>query len=149
MRLEFETVGQNIEYTSPEDFFYTRLRNLPLSVLPREIELPFSTGGLITPFEPGTGFLNTIPADDACTVAWTVDVNLRAGPGTDYPIRQGIGGGYYGLPDARAVGTDGRLWWRLADGIWLAADNTAAAGACGALALVEAPPLPVETDTDV
>jgi hypothetical protein len=147
--LEFETIAQDIEFGPLHDYFYTRVRNLPLALLPREIELPFSTGGLITPFEPGTGFLNTLPAEGACTVAWTVDVNLRAGPGTDYPIRQGIGGGYYGQPDARAVGTDGRLWWRLADGIWLAADNTAAAGACGALALVEAPPLPVETDTDV
>jgi hypothetical protein len=149
------TSGERLVYAPGEAFpqaepyHYTRARNLPLALLPREIELPFSTGGLITPFEPGTGFLNSTPPDGVCTVAWTVDVNLRAGPGTDYPIRQGIGSGYYGQPDARAVGTDGRLWWRLADAIWLAADNTVAAGACGALALVEAPPLPVETDADV
>jgi len=124
----------------PETYDYVRARNLPLLLLPRQIELPFSTGGLITSFEPGTGFLNTIPADGPCTVAWTVDINLRAGPGTNYPIRQGVSGGYYAQPDARAVGTDGRLWWRLAEDVWLAADNTAAGGACGTLPLVEAPP---------
>jgi uncharacterized protein YgiM (DUF1202 family) len=129
-----------------EPYFYTRARNLPLALLPRQIELPFSMGGLIFQFEPGTGFLNTIPADGVCTVAWTADVNLRAGPGTSYPIRQGISGGYYAQPDARAVGSDGRLWWRLANEIWLAADNTAAAGACGIVIMVDAPPLPSESD---
>ncbi len=132
-------------FAAPVDYNYALARSLPFALLPRQIELPFSTGGLITPFEPGTGFLNTIPADGACTVAWTTDVNLRGGPGTNYPIRQGIAGGYYALPDARAVGSDGRLWWRLADAVWLAADNTAAAGACGTLPLEDAPPLPTET----
>ena len=143
--MRFGTEGDTMFFDAPTDYNYVLARNLPLALLPRPIELPFSTGGLITPFEPGTGFLNTIPADAACTVAWTANVNLRAGPGTNYPIRQGIAGGYYALPDSRAVGTDGRLWWRLADAIWLAADNTAAAGACGSLPLVDTPPLPAST----
>ena len=98
---------------------------------------------MIKPFAPGTGFLTTIPADAACTVAWTVDVNLRAGPGTDYPIRQGVPGGYYGNPDGRAVGSDERVWWRLAEGIWITVDNTYTAGDCeqDAVPLVDAPPL--------
>jgi hypothetical protein len=128
-------------FESQNDYHYTRARYLPLTLLPREFELPFSLGGVITPFEPGTGFLDTIPVDGACTVAWSSDVNLRAGPGRDYPIRQGVFGGYYALPDARAQGTDGALWWRLAEGIWVVADNTAAAGACGALPLVDPPAL--------
>jgi uncharacterized protein YraI len=129
------------EYETAPDYDYVRARYLPLSLLPREIELPFSLGGVIFPFTPGTGFLETIPADGTCTVVWAGDVNLRAGPGTDYPIRQGVPGGYYAEPDARAVGTDGRVWWRLADEIWIAADTTVGGGACAALPLVEPPPL--------
>ncbi len=134
--------GDVLSVGQPEDYNYARARYLPLQLLPREFELPFSLGGVIFPFTPGTGFLNGIAPDAACTVAWTVDVNIRSGPGTDYPIRRGVSGGYYGLPDARAVGTDGEVWWRLLDGVWLAANNTAAGGACGTLPLVEPPPLP-------
>jgi hypothetical protein len=130
-----------LHYEISPDYDYVRARYLPLSLLPREIELPFSLGGVIFPFTPGTGFLETIPADGTCTVVWAGDVNLRAGPGTDYPIRQGVPGGYYAEPDARAVGTDGRVWWRLADEIWIAADTTVGGGACAALPLVEPPPL--------
>jgi len=134
--------GDTLSITQPEDYNYAHARYLPLQLLPYEFELPFSLGGVISPFTPGTGFLNGVAADAACTVAWTVDVNIRSGPGTDYPIRRGVSGGYYSLPDARAVGTDGAVWWRLLDGIWLAANNTAAGGACGNLPLVEPPPLP-------
>jgi hypothetical protein len=137
----FSQQDDTLVFESQTDYPYTRARNLPLTLLPREIELPFSLGGVITPFEPGTGFLDTIPVDGACTVAWSSDVNLRDGPGREYPIRQGVFGGYYALPDARAQGTDGALWWRLAEGTWVAADNTAAAGACGTLPLVDPPAL--------
>ncbi|MBZ0283025.1 MAG: SH3 domain-containing protein [Anaerolineae bacterium] len=134
--------GDNIIYEDPQDYNYARARYLPLVLLPREFELPYSIGGLLFPFTPGTGFLNTVPADGPCTVAWSVDVNLRSGPGTDYPIRQGIPSGFYSLPDARAQGTDGAVWWRLAEGFWIAANNTAAGGSCGTLPLVAPPALP-------
>lgn len=134
--------GDVIEYDRPIDYNYARGRYLPLTLLPREFELPYSLGGLLFPFTPGTGFLNTIPADGACTVAWSVAVNLREGPGTDYPIRQGVPSGFYALPEARAVGTNGAVWWKIAEGFWLAADATAAGGLCGALPLVSPPALP-------
>ncbi len=145
-------VGQQVEYAyngreiqqlaPPADYAYFQARRLPLTLLPRPVELPFSLGGVVFPYAAGTGFLNSIPAEAACTAAWAVDVNLRAGPGREYPIRRGVPGGYYGRPEARAQGTDGQLWWRLAEGIWVQAANTAAAGACGSLPLVEPPPIP-------
>ena len=140
-RLQYGYQADVIQFAQPDDYNYVRARNLPLSLLPREIELPFSTGGVVMPFTPGTGFLNDIPSDAACTVAWAGDINLRAGPGTNYPLRQGVPGGYYAQPDARAVGTDGRVWWRLAEGIWISADTTVGAGSCGTLPTVEPPPL--------
>jgi len=142
-RMQYGYQGETIVFNEPEAYHYARARYLPLPLLPREFELVFSLGGVINPFAPGTGFLTTIPADAACIVAWTVDVNLRAGPGVDYPVRQGVPGGFYANPDGRAVGSDERVWWRLAEGIWIAVDNTYTAGNCeqDAVPLVDAPPL--------
>lgn len=141
-RIEYGFQGSTIIYSSPVEYDYANARYLPLVLLPREFELPFSLGGVIFPFTPGTGFLQTFTAESACVAAWTVDVNLRGGPGTNYPIRRGVTGGFYGNPDARAIGSDGAVWWRLGADVWIAADSTAAAGACGTLPLVSPPPLP-------
>ncbi|MEZ4670570.1 MAG: SH3 domain-containing protein [Anaerolineae bacterium] len=141
-QIEYGFQGDKLEFAAPQEYDYANAVYLPLVLLPREFDLPFSLGGVIFPFTPGTGFLQTIPSEGQCTVAWSVDVNLRAGPGTNYPIRRGVASGFYGLPDARAVGSDGAIWWRLVEGVWTAADNTAAAGACGTLPLVAPPPLP-------
>jgi uncharacterized protein YraI len=141
-RLEYGFQGNDVIYGSPVEYDYANAHYLPLVLLPREIELPFALGGVIFPFTPGTGFLQTFTADSPCVAAWTADVNLRGGPGTNYPIRRGVAGGFYGKPDARAVGSDGAVWWRLVDGVWIAADNTAVAGSCGTLPLVTPPPLP-------
>lgn len=131
-------------FIQPEgEYNFARARYQPLPLLPREFELPFSLGGVIFSFTPGTGFLQGIGADGPCTAAWTVDVNLRAGPGTNYPIRRGVPGGFYGRPEARAVGSDGEIWWRLVEGVWVAANLTAAGGNCGTIPLVAPPPIPV------
>jgi hypothetical protein len=130
--------GQTVDFyhSEREVYHYAAARNLPsLYLLPRAFELPFSTGGLLTPYIEGV--LASVTADDPCTIAWTVDVNLRAGPGTDFPIRQGVEANYVAHPDARASGTDGFLWWRLAPDIWLNAENTIAAGTCGTLPVLE------------
>jgi uncharacterized protein YraI len=143
-RLTYGYQGETVAYDAPEDYNFARARYLPLQLLPREFELTFSLGGLLYPFTPGTGFLTTIAADARCTVAWSVDVNLRSGPGTAYPIRHGVAAGFYGYPDARALDSEGRMWWRLAEAVWLAVDNTAGAGACDQVPIIEAPPLPAK-----
>lgn len=141
-RLEYGYQGEEIIYDYPSEYDYGRALHLPLELLPRQVTMPFALRGVVFPFTPGTGFLDTIPADGPCTAAWVADVNLRAGPGIEYPIRRGVPAGLYGLPDGRAIGSDGEVWWRLAEGVWIQANNTAAAGACGTLPLVTPPPLP-------
>ncbi len=139
-RAHFVFRGRGFELSALEEYAFVRARYLPLPLLPREFALPFALGDVIFPFEPGSGFLTSISADADCVAAWAGDVNLRGGPGTNYPLRRGVPGGYYAYPDARA--TNGGVWWRLADGIWVAANVTVTAGACGALPLVDPPPLP-------
>ncbi len=141
-RMEYGFQGEKIQYGSPSEYNFANARYLPLVLLPREFEIPFSLGGVIFPFTPGTGFLQGFAADAACVAAWTADVNLRGGPGTNYPIRRGVTGGFYGKPDARAIGSDGEVWWRLVDGVWIIANSTVTAGSCGTLPLVAPPPLP-------
>ncbi|MBZ0288347.1 MAG: SH3 domain-containing protein, partial [Anaerolineae bacterium] len=142
-QMQYGFQGDTVVYGPVTEYYYAHARYLPLPLLPREFELKFSLGGVIKPFTPGTGFLTGIAADAPCTVAWTGDVNLRSGPGTEYAIRRGLPGGFYAIADGRAAATDGSLWWRLADGIWIAQDNTFYAGACGddVIPLVDAPPL--------
>jgi uncharacterized protein YraI len=142
-RVLFTAGGQSgVQASQPEEYAYYRARYLPFSLLPRPVKPPFALGGLLKSFAPGTDFLNKISADAPCTVAWTKDVNLRFGPGTDYPIRRGVAANTYAQPDARGQAVDGVLWWRLAEDIWLVSSSTLAAGACGNLPLVERPPLP-------
>jgi uncharacterized protein YraI len=138
-RAHFVYRGQGFELSALEEYAFVRARYLPLPLLPREFALPFALGDVIFPFEPGSGFLTSILADADCVAAWAGDVNMRSGPGTDYPLRRGVPGGYYAYPDGRA--TNGGVWWRLADGIWIAANVTVTAGACGNLPQVEPPPL--------
>jgi len=125
-----------------EEYSYVRARNTPLALLPRPINLPFSLVGVLQAFEPNTGFLQSLPADGQCVVAWSAAVNLRSGPGTQYPIRESSPAGFAAQPDARAVGLDGVLWWRLAEGIWVNSNGTAIAGVCGLLPVIDPPPLP-------
>ncbi|MFN8373081.1 MAG: hypothetical protein U0694_09425 [Anaerolineae bacterium] len=136
-RLAYPFNGQTLGvHGLPETYHYAAARNLPsYYLLPRAFELPFSTGGLLTPYIEGA--LASVTPEDACTIAWTVDINLRAGPGTNFPIREGVAANFSATPDGRANGTDGALWWRLADGIWLNANNTIAAGACGTLPIID------------
>jgi uncharacterized protein YraI len=146
LRLPLDEVGlarsEALATAEAEAYDYFRARDLPLDSLPRAVEPPFALGDLLTPFEPGTGYLTGVPADAACVVGWIADVNLRAGPGTDYPIRIGAPANQSARPDARAVGSDGLVWWRLAEGVWLLANNTVFGGDCGALPFIDPPPIP-------
>jgi uncharacterized protein YraI len=123
-----------------EAYDYVHLRNLPFDLLPHSFEMPFSLHGAATPV-PVSDPLIGLDSNSPCTIAWAGAVNVRFGPGTDFPIRMGVDGGFRAQPDARSQGSDGRLWFRLGDGIWLSSDVIVAAGNCGHLPLIPAPPV--------
>jgi uncharacterized protein YraI len=122
-----------------EPYIYYKARYVPVPLLPRPLDLPLSLAGSLRPWEPGSGFLQSIPADGPCTIAWATDVNFRAGPGTDFRIRQGVPANFSAQPSGRATGTDGFVWWRIDDDIWVIAEATTFGGACDQLAWVLAP----------
>ncbi|MDL1885785.1 hypothetical protein FBR01_19350 [Anaerolineae bacterium CFX8] len=137
-------VGQ-IAPRLPEPYVYAEARALPVMALPREIIVPVALGGVIIPGQPQVDPLTGVDVDDPCTVAAFAEARLRSGPGTNYPVRALIQAGDSARPDGRAAGTtDGLLWWRLTRDFWVRSDAVYAAGACGTLPLVEAPPVPVK-----
>lgn len=132
---------------APELYPYVRARALPLALLPRPVAAPaFNPVGVTTPAAPAVNPLDSVSADSPCTVAaFNDEGRLRAGPGREFPILGGLSAGEAALPDARAAGSDGMLWWRLSDGIWVRSDVVLAGGDCGALPLIDAPGLPTPT----
>jgi hypothetical protein len=126
-----------------EEYHVLPVRALPFVLLPRPSiaeALPFSLGGLFTPFVPNTGFLERFAVDGPCVIAANADLNIRSGPGTNYRIRRGIEGNVAAFPDARADNPRGVRWYRIAEGVWVNSQPMFFEGQCDALPEVEPPP---------
>ncbi len=81
--------------------------------------------------------IGTLTNSDTCTLTMTRSVNLRGGPGTNYPRVGGLeinveanANGYY---DA----TDGYRWWRMIDDKWVRGDLVTASDVCEAVTIVD------------
>ncbi len=124
-----------------ELYVYVQIASLPFELLPQPLEsLPVNVYGLVTPAAPDQNPLVEITAQDACTVAAVNEVRLRQGPGLSFPITASLQPGESVRPDARAEGpSDGLLWWRLAQDLWVRSDVVLAAGLCGDLPLLTLP----------
>ncbi|MBN2305592.1 MAG: SH3 domain-containing protein [Anaerolineae bacterium] len=73
---------------------------------------------------------SVISLEGECGVMAGGDVNLRAGPGTDYDRQGTLSGGEIITVDGQAEGADGFVWWRLETGAWVRSDLVTARGAC-------------------
>jgi hypothetical protein len=147
IRIRYDTGAQTLGAPrAPEDFFYVRMIALPLHLLPREVPEPaFNLLGVVTPAVPDQPVLQGIIDESPCTAAALNEVRLRQGPGREYPIQGALYANETARPDATAIGSDGMLWLRLAQGVWVRDDIVLTAGACANLPTVEAPPVPTAT----
>jgi uncharacterized protein YraI len=68
-----------------------------------------------------------------CEVSSSGTVNLRQGPGTNFNIAGSLNAGTVVGATGQAQGTDGIVWWNLADGTWVRSDVVNASGDCAAL----------------
>jgi uncharacterized protein YraI len=121
---------------------FVRLQALPTELLPRAVaeNLDFNLLDVVTPAAPGVDPLASLVADSPCTVAAVNDEGrMRTGPGRDYPVRGGLFTGESANPEARAVGSDGATWWRLAEGMWVRSDIVLTGGDCRGVPLVDVP----------
>lgn len=66
----------------------------------------------------------------SCTVRARANSNLRAGPGTGFPVVGTIARREERAVDSRAVAPDGYVWWHLTDDSWIRGDLVTLRGAC-------------------
>lgn len=117
---------------------YAALATLPVDRLPRPIFVPLDFDTLLRPPPPdGTSPLADVALESDCTIAArNAPANLREQPNPSGRVRHVMQIGQSALPDARAQGTDGVLWWRLAPDVWVSSNAVVAAGGCGRLPLL-------------
>lgn len=150
IRVRYDTGAQTLAAPrTPEDYHYARMLPLPLDLLPREVPEPvFNLLGVVTPAVPNQSALEGIIDDSPCTAAALNEVRLRQGPGREYPIQGALYANETARPDGTAIGSDGMLWLRLAQGVWVRDDIVLTRGRCADLPTVEAPPVPTATPTN-
>lgn len=102
------------------------------------------------PFWQTLQFIDAILVERAipqsiCYINGTADgdtINMRGGPSTAYFIRGELGPNDYHEVDGKADGSDGYLWWRIADGRWVREDLAIVLGDCADTPFVTPPPPP-------
>lgn len=81
--------------------------------------------------QPGT------TSDAACTVSTGTNANQRSGPGTNFDLAGTLAAGISAAVDGQATGTDGFVWWRLGEGVWVRSDVVDEAGDCENMPIVQ------------
>ena len=127
---------------APTAYDYTKLLPLPMNLLPREAYVGFDVKtALISPRpENGESPLGRVLVTDQCQIGVAADgVNVRAGAGREFPIRAVLNFRESATPIARALGTDGAVWWRLSQDVWVSGETVVTGGDCAAVPLIDAP----------
>ena len=133
----------------PEVYDFARLAPLPTELLPRYEYVGIELATIVTPRPSGdVSPLRDLLVDDPCTI--TVGdggANLRGGPGLEFPIRGVLGFRESARPTGRATGSDGNVWWELAQNVWISAQTTVTGGDCISVSQVQRIPAPPPTST--
>ncbi len=137
--------GRSVGVTEPEQLVvanevqvnerdYARMEMLPLHLLPSSFTMTVNWEAVLIPakFDPLAG----IQPEDPCTIAVVNDVNVRTGPGLEYPLRGTMLANQSARPDGRTIGKKGEVWWRLMPGAWLRFDVAFNVGACSDLPMI-------------
>lgn len=66
-----------------------------------------------------------------CSIRASQNVNLRSGPGMDYPAEDTLRPGQSEQPVDISEDAEGHSWWQLRSGLWVRADVVTAVGNCG------------------
>ena len=137
------SAGQGVDVMAeeplPMSYDSDRLARLPVADLPRPIFVALDFDVLVRPAVLGENPLADVTTEDDCVIAAVNGaVNLRELPSPGGRVRHVMQIGESAAPDARAEGTDGELWWRLATDVWVSGSAPSFGGQCGALPLVRA-----------
>lgn len=116
--------------TMPAPYAPEAVENVPISALPE------------TPPIAAPALVSRIARLNRCTGQPMGDVNVRQGPGTDYPLAAVMGQQATPGIAAQATGTDGMVWYQLsgANSRWIRSDLLALNPICGAIPVAESIP---------
>lgn len=78
-----------------------------------------------------------------CMVTAKTNANLRSGPGTIYARQGSFPANETREATGQANGSDGFVWYTLADGAWIRSDLVDTTGDCMSLPMVTPPPAPI------
>lgn len=118
---------------------YTSIEPLPLELLPRSVIIALDNWESVliaAQRDPLRGLTN----ESTCTITTPESINVRVGPGVEYPQRGSMLANQSANPTGRGIGTDGRVWWQLTPGAWVSTDITFAGGDCTVVPLIEVLP---------
>jgi tetratricopeptide (TPR) repeat protein len=94
-------------------------------------------------FDPNVGLaaleqvIATAESMIECELTTSNSINLREGPGTNFAIAQAATGGLRADGIGQAIGSDGIIWWKLPNNMWVRSDVVTETGNCDALPVVE------------
>jgi hypothetical protein len=72
-----------------------------------------------------------------CRISGNSAVNQRSGPGTNFDLAGTLTAGANADVDGQATGSDGIVWWRLGEGVWVRSDVVDEAGDCENVLIVQ------------
>ncbi|MEQ8672373.1 MAG: hypothetical protein RLP44_15825 [Aggregatilineales bacterium] len=117
---------------------YDRVEALPYELL--EYDVLIASDWLTALIPESDQPLAGSTTESLCTIAVGEAVTVRVGPGTDYQRRGSLLAGQSANPTGRAFGSNGRVWWRIAGGAWVANDVVVIGGDCNVVPQVEVAP---------
>lgn len=119
----------------PQPYDFARLAFVPTELLPQYVYIGLDLSTIITPApaQDRSPLSNMLATEPCVITTGPGGANLRGGPGTDFPVRGVLDFRETARPIGRATGSDGAVWWELAQNVWISATTTVTGGDCAAV----------------
>lgn len=133
-----------------EPYEFSRVAYLPTEILPRYIYIGLELSTIITPApsEDRSPIADTLVTEHCVLTTGESGANLRAGPSSEFPIRGVLAFRETANPIGKSTGSGGRIWWELAQNLWVNGSVVVTGGDCFAVPQSQRIPiLPTTTES--
>lgn len=119
----------------PTPYEFARMAYLPTEILPEYVYIGLDLQTIITPApgEDRSPIADVLATDRCILTTGPGGANLRGGPGTEFAVRGVLAFRETAYPVGRAMGSDGAIWWELAQNVWISSATTVTGGDCVAV----------------
>lgn len=127
----------------------TEFAPLPTEILPRYSYIGVELSTIVTPApQLDRSPIADVLVDAPCVITTGVDgANFRAGPGGEFIIRDVLAYRETVHPIGRAIGSDGLVWYELAQNLWVSSQVVVTGGDCFSVPDSTRIPVPLPTAT--